>query len=113
MQHQNITKLDVEELRDIAEKIRTERGFALVPTWIFDLEKSAGKLTEALMERTQANGSSSLVRAQTPELAHLRRAILKIGGICATGAFAMSREAIYGVIVSAIEDVEEYVRSNR
>lgn len=112
MQHQNINKLNVEELRDIAEKIRTDRGFALVPTWIFDLEKCGGTLTEALTEQSKAAGSSDGARAQTPELANLRRAILKIGGICATGAFAMSRESIYGILVSAIKDVEEYVQSN-
>lgn len=109
MQQNSTDGLGLQELRQIAQEMKAGKGFAMVPTWIFDLEKCGSILTAVLKERSRCLGHSEGVKDRVPELENLRRAILKIGGICATGGFALSRESIYGILVSAIKDIEDYV----
>lgn len=102
--------LELENLKQIANGIRSNTRYGMVPTWIFELEECGAKLSARLKESSLFLDNTGDSKKTHPELEKLRNAIVKIGGLCASGGFALSREAIYGILKSAISDLEEYHR---
>lgn len=102
-------KLGIEDLREIAQAIRIKTRYGVIPTWIFDLEKCGSGLSLAFRKESRSLGYSGNTKDRPPELEKLRSAIVKIGGLCASGGFALSRDAIFSILCSAINDLEQFV----
>ena len=102
--------VQLENLRKIAIEIRSRTRCSIIPTWVFELEECGTRLTATLRERSQLLVNNGKTKTRPPELETLRNAIVKIGGLCASGGFALSREAIFGILQSAIKDLEDYCR---
>lgn len=98
----------IDSLNEIRSCVEQNRSKAF-PQWVFDLESCSREVAQALKAESLSLGYSGRVKEDVKQLRNVRQAIIRLSGICSTGGFGLSPEAVCQVISTAIDDLRRHI----
>lgn len=99
----------ISKLDDIRASVQ-DKGVRAFPAWVFEVESCGSELAAAYKFGSTGLGYSGKLKEEVPALKQLRQAIIRLSGACSTAGFGLPPAAVYKVLSTAIDDLEEQIR---